>query len=340
MHDHDRTWDRDRDPDQDCHRDHRSDERDTPRGAGPDEPLSTAVASALGDSEFALCLTHDIDRPYKRHQALYNALTERPLYHLRTLLSAENPYWQFGEIMALEDDFGVRSAFYVLDQPGPLSISPSAWLDPERWIQILGGYDVTRPALTAVLGQLDERGWEVGLHGSIAASRDTDRLRSEKAAVEAVLDHSVSGVRQHYLRHDGRDTWRRQAELGLEYDCSLGSGETVGFTHGYAPHRPFGDDFLVFPLTLMEQALPDPDDRFEQAWSTCERLLIEAAANDAVMTVLWHPRYFNTEDFPGYRGCYERLIERAQELDAWIGPPGDLYDRLDVSVRASGMKSR
>ncbi|MFB6139859.1 MAG: polysaccharide deacetylase family protein [Halosimplex sp.] len=284
-------------------------------------------AAALGDHEFALCLTHDVDRPYKGLRGLYYALDERPGYHLKTVLSRDNPYWQFEETMALEADLGVRSAWYFLDEPHILfDGSPADWVDPEQWVQFLGRYDVTAPDIAAVIAALDRGGWEVGLHGSIPAHADRERLRVEKRRIERVLGHEVRGGRQHYLRLDGERTWARQRALGLRYDASLGSGETYGFDHGYAPLRPFDDDFVVFPLTLMEQALPDPAG--DDAWRACEALLDEAAENDAVMTVLWHPRYFNDREFPGYRRLYRRLVERALEMGAWVGPPVDLYERL------------
>ncbi len=78
----------------------------------------------------------------------------------------------------------------------------------------------------------------------------------------------------------------------------------------------------------METALPDPDEEFDKAFEACEDLLLEAAANDAVMTVLWHPRYFNEDEYPGYRRLYYRLVERALDLNGWVGPPGDLYQQL------------
>jgi hypothetical protein len=79
----------------------------------------------------------------------------------------------------------------------------------------------------------------------------------------------------------------------------------------------------------MEQALPDPGTDFDAAWDACAGLLAEAAENGATMSVLWHPRYFNEEEFPGYRPLYRRLIERARELGAWIGTPAARYDRLE-----------
>ncbi|MFD1564311.1 polysaccharide deacetylase family protein [Haloarchaeobius amylolyticus] len=288
------------------------------------------------DSTFALCLTHDVDRPYKGIRSLYYATRERPAYHLRTALSTANPYWQFEEIMALEDELGVRSAFYFLNEQHLLADRPiREWFAPANWVQHLGRYDVTAPDLVDVIRDLDDGGWEVGLHGSYHSANDPERLREEKTVLENVLGDSVTGGRQHYLKLSVPETWQYHHTIGLAYDATLGSSTECGFHAGYHPLRPFDDDFLVFPLTIMEQALPDPASAFVAARETCERLLLEAADNGAVMTVLWHPRYFNEREFPGYRDLYQWLVERASELGAWIGPPRALCaDRPAQASRA------
>ncbi|WP_290813741.1 polysaccharide deacetylase family protein [Halovivax sp.] len=291
------------------------------------------------DAPFALCLTHDVDRPHKGIRSLFYAAQERPGYHLRTLLSSSNPYWQFEEIAGLEDDLGVRSAFYFLTEQHLLHDRPIRdWLSPANWVQHLGRYDVTAPEMVDVIRSLDDGGWEVGLHGSYHSGTDRERLREEKAIVEDVLGEPIAGGRQHYLRLSGTETWRHHRSIGLAYDASFGSGTEVGFQYGYRPFRPFDDDFLVFPLTIMEQALPDPREDFEAARDVCEELLLEATANEAVMTALWHVRFFNEREFPGLRKLYRWLVERAQELGAWIGTPRELLEerRQPVDGIASG----
>ncbi|WP_339106384.1 polysaccharide deacetylase family protein [Haloterrigena salinisoli] len=294
-----------------------------------DDDFPRERAPLPDDAEFALCLTHDVDRPYKGFRSFYYAAQERPRYHLRTALSDDNPYWQFEEISSLEDELGVRSAFYFLNEQHLLADRPVRdWLSPANWVQHLGRYDVTDPEIVDVIRDLDAGGWEVGLHGSYHSADDPERLHEEKAVLEDVLGHPVSGGRQHYLNLTIPETWEYHRTIGLEYDASLGSSTRCGFQDGYRPARPFDDEFLVFPLTIMEQALPDPDAEFEAARQTCERLLREAAANDAVMTVLWHPRYFNEREFPGYRRLYRWLVEWALDHDAWVGPPRDLCAAL------------
>lgn len=280
------------------------------------------------DAEFFLCLTHDIDRPHKRltHTAYYGA-RERPGYHLATALSERDPYFQFERIMAMEDKLGVRSAFYVLNQPPVYTHKPAEWLRLRNWFEHLGRYDPWSEEVVDALHDLDDGGWEVGLHASLQSFGDRNRLSEEKDALERVLGHTVNGVRQHHLQLEVPDTWRDHAAVGLQYDASLGSATTYGFQNGFDIRRPFGDEFTVFPLTLMDQTLPDPADNFDDAWSVCKELLDEAAANGAVMTILWHLRYFSEDEFPGYRRLYRRLVERAQKLGAWVGTPAAFSDR-------------
>lgn len=111
-----------------------------------------------------------------------------------------------------------------------------------------------------------------------------------------MLGHEILGGRQHHLKLSPR-TWQYHRELGLRYDASPGSSSTNGFQHGYQPFRPFDDEFVVFPLTLMEVSLPDPGSALDSAWAECERLLVDAEEHGAVMTVLWHPRYFSEAEF-------------------------------------------
>ncbi|NUC71333.1 hypothetical protein HTZ84_03240 [Haloterrigena sp. SYSU A558-1] len=280
------------------------------------------------DYEFALCLTHDVDRPYKTFQAPYYAAAERDPSHLRSLVTDERPYWQFEELMALEDDLDVRSAWYFLNEKRLWEKSPREWLEPRNWMLYTGRYDIADPEIVDVVRALDDGGWEVGLHGSYDSYDDRERLGYEKRVLEDVLGDSVRGGRQHYLNTKLPDTWEHHREIGLRYDASYGSSDSYGFDGQYDVLRPFDDEFVVFPLTVMETTLFSQTSSVDAAWRECRRLLEEAADNGAIMTALWHPRYLNEEEFPGYRTIYRRMIEEAKALGGWVGPPAECYDRL------------
>ncbi|SNZ16969.1 hypothetical protein SAMN06269185_2833 [Natronoarchaeum philippinense] len=291
----------------------------------------------LDGHSFALCLTHDVDRPYKTYQSGYYAVTERDVSHLTAALRGKNPYWQFEELLALEDSLDVRSAFYFLDEQNLFRDRPVRdWLDPGNWKRYVGRYDLSDPNIVDLIRELDDGGWEVGLHGSYESYDDPERLAGEKQRIESILGGEVIGGRQHYLNLDVPETWRHHADLGLKYDASLGSSSTYGFQYGDSIHRPFGDEFVVFPLTIMEVALPSPTEHLERAWRECRAVLDEAREREAITTILWHPRYFSETDFPGYRELYRRIVEYALEAGAWVGPPAELYDRLDHPPEASG----
>jgi peptidoglycan/xylan/chitin deacetylase (PgdA/CDA1 family) len=297
------------------------------------------VTDTAVPGEFALCLTHDVDRVYKTYQSPYYAVLERDPSHLRSLVTGERPYWQFEELMALEDELDVRSSWYVLDEQSLLrDRSPREWLRPESWKLYAGRYDPTDPELADVFRALERGGWEVGLHGSYESADDRERLRAEKRTLEGVLEGSVVGGRQHYLNLVGQRSWAHHRAIGLEYDASYGSSTRYGFDGRYDVLRPFDDSFVVFPLTLMERALLPSAPSLEWAWRECRRLLEEAHEHDAVMTVLWHPRYMNEDEFPGYRTLYERLIREAKAMGAWIGPCRECYELLEARREASSQR--
>ena len=282
-----------------------------------------------GDHEFALCISHDVDRPYKTYQSLYYAFRDRDPSHLSALLPGANPYWTFDDILEIESDLGVTSAFYFLDEQDLFSDRGlREWFSGDCWQLYAGRYDIEDPSIVSIIEELDQRGWEIGLHGSYESYDDRDRLASEKHRLEEILGHEVVGTRQHYLNIEQPKTWTHHRAIGLKYDTTPGSPTEHGFHDGYDPYRPFDDEFVVFPLTLMECALPDPSTNLAEAWQACQLLLAEADANDAVMSALWHPRFFS-DDYDGYDVLYRRLIERALDMDAWVGPPGELYQTFD-----------
>jgi len=232
--------------------------------------------------------------------------------------------------MEIEDDLGVRSAFYFLSEQRLFGDRPPReWLTKRGWRLFAGRYSLSDPRIVELIEDLDDGGWEVGLHGSYESPTDRKRLMTEKRAVERALGEPIVGGRQHYLNLSVPETWQHHAAIGLKYDASLGSSDSYGFEHGYSIKRPFDDEFVVFPLTIMELALPNVETNIEAAWRECKRILEEAADNSAVMTILWHPRFFSELDFPNYTELYCRIIEYAQQLGGWVGPPGEYYDHLD-----------
>ena len=287
----------------------------------------------MADNEgysFALCLSHDIDRVYKTYQYITDLIARRDPRELVGFLSGKNPFWTFERIMAIESDFGVRSAFNMLDEMHITERPTSEWMTKEAWKLYAGRYDVTEPQIASVLRVLDTFGWEIALHGSYTSSTNPYRFEREKSRIESAAQTVIIGNRQHYWRLSQPDTWEHLRDVGIKYDTSLGDTSKIGFQYGHELLRPFDDEFVVFPWSMMDGALMDSGDTTAEIWANCKDVLAEAEANRSVLVADWHGgRPFSDGEKEGWRLMYERMIEYALDRGAWVGPPGSFYEAVE-----------
>lgn len=278
---------------------------------------------------FALCLSHDVDRIYKTYQYFWNAAQNRDLRELAGILSAKNPYWTFERTIEIESSLGVRSSFNILDEINLFERPKTEWLTKHGWTLFAGRYDVEDPDVASVLRVLDDLGWEIALHGSYTSSENPDRFTYEKEHIESVAGTEIIGNRQHYWNLSPPDTWRHLRDAGIKYDTSLGSSSEISYQHGHELIRPFDDDFVVFPWSLMDRAVMESGDTQSEIMAACRDILEEARTNRSAIVLDWHGGdVFSSADYPGWGEMYKRLIEQALEMGAWVGPPGQLYEAL------------
>lgn len=270
-------------------------------------------------------LTHDVDRTKKTYQYfsgfvknLLKANFTDALYHMTPQLKKE-PYWNIYDIAKLEDSFGLRSTFFILDES--IRFNP---LKPSTFALAVGRYDMFEPKIQEAIKYLDSNGWEIGLHGSFLSYNNIDLLRKEKLRLESIVGHPVLGTRQHHLNLD-KTTWKMHEELGFLYDSTWGSNYEIGFVDGkIKPFQPNGTKFTVFPLSLMDVCfMPTPN-----KWDKFLELLDEVEANDAILVVNFHHRVYNEREYPGFKSAYIRIIETALKRNAEIAPMINFYNNL------------
>jgi len=261
----------------------------------------------VADAPFALLLTHDVDRPYKTYQSLYYAVTgddsASRRYHLSSLLSTENPYWQFDRIASIEDELGVRSAFYFLSEQSLFADRPlREWVTMDGWMLYAGGTT-----------------WTIRVFRTRSSCSTMGVGGGAPRVLRIVSRRRAAGRRKSQAR--GR-AWPAGPGRPTAPPEPRGAGDVAAASRPRTPVRrepgeqrrvrlparsrgrtPFDDEFVVFPLTIMEQSLPDPGADFETAWDACLDVLDEAREETAVASVLWHPRHFSRRDFPDTPGC-------------------------------------
>ncbi len=261
-----------------------------------------------------VALTHDVDRTYKSYQyvtyfvkALLNRDTNCALYHFSSLFK-NNPYWNFEEIIRIENEFNVKSTFFFLNESiefNPLSLS--------NWKLSLGRYDIKSEKIINAIRFLDSNGWEIGVHGSYNSYKNPELLLKEKKILENILGHEVFGVRQHYLNLDEKRTWKYQKELGFKYDASFGYTDSIGFMgKKVIPFKPFSDGFVVFPLPIMDSCFMNTVSK----WEKFQELIDIVLKNNALLVINWHQRSFNRDEFPGYTETYTDIIEKSIDMKA------------------------
>lgn len=236
-----------------------------------------------------------------------------------------------------ERQLGIRSTIYVMPFPGRPGHRVGGEPAPGNRACFYQGTTYAR-----WFRSLADEGWEIGVHG-IDSHLDLQAAREEKASIEGLLGRSVDGIRMHWLYHCGAATYEILHDAGYLYDATLGSNHTVGWLDGrYEPFRG-RSGLWVLPLVIQDGALlgdstlgPCP----AQARLQVERILAEARARHAVVTILWHNNSFAPPRCWG--DFYEWIIRRAQADRARIMTAREVVEayRLEAGdLQCSGNKS-
>jgi peptidoglycan/xylan/chitin deacetylase (PgdA/CDA1 family) len=275
--------------------------------------------------QFAVFLSHDVDRIRKTYQFFPYFLMERRFYHLSSLFQKPNPYWCFERIMELEKKYNVRSTFFFLKESKKLRI-----FHPSTYFVSLGHYDFNEPAVRQIIQKLDQGGWEIGLHGSFDSFKNKDLLLREKQGLEKIIGKPVIGIRQHFLNLDIPRTWEFQKANGFLYDSTFGFKDEIGFRdERFTAFRPFHDHFLIIPLVVMDGTLFMKYKNEKERWEKVKDLIRLVQEKNGLISFLWHQRVFNENEFPGWSRLYEKILKECQEKNAWFATGKEIYDRLN-----------
>lgn len=265
---------------------------------------------------FAVCLTHDIDAVYPYTSKLgiayitLKSLKERQLKNalkvpFYTINKKWNPWWNFKDIMSLEEKYGAKSSFYFLTlNNGDLDFN----------------FEVED--LKHEMSNIADKGWEVGLHGGHEAYNSLEEIKEKKKKLEDVLGKKVVGYRNHYLKFKVPDTWTLLEKAGFKYDTTFGYADCVGFRNGMChPFKPFNlvtneeIDIWEIPLTIMDCTLFDYM-RLDliKAWDVTKKLIDTVEKYNGVITILWHNTYMVGEML----NFYEKILRYCREKEAWM----------------------
>ncbi len=275
------------------------------------------------NKKFAVCLTHDIDAVQLPKFSLITDAV-RSLYHFQIKYALKrpfykinkkwNPLWNFKDILALEEKYDAKSSFYLMGlEKGDQDFN----YEPED--------------LSQEMGNIVDRGCEVGLHGGHKAFNNLDVLKREKDRLETVLGKKVIGYRNHFLRFIVPDTWELLKEAGFKYDATYGHSYCVGFRNGMChPFRPYNlrtnseIDILEIPLAIMDMTLNDTYMRLDaqSAWMLVKNLIDTTEKYNGVLNILWHNTCLIGESLK----FYTKILDYSYDKNAWITSGENIYN--------------
>ncbi len=199
-------------------------------------------------------------------------------------------------------------------------------LDPVYFFLVaerLGRYDrnisIKNPDFVSLIKNIASK-YKIGLHPSWASAEFPSVIAKEKLWLEENSAREVHLSRQHYIKFELPETYRRLLATGINQEYSMGYGTVNGFRAGISTSYKWYDlqtetatSMLIHPFCFM-----DANAYYEQKLTAAEagnemRQYLEAIKKvNGNMITIWHNSFLGTDPaFAGWREEYENFLKVA-----------------------------
>jgi peptidoglycan/xylan/chitin deacetylase (PgdA/CDA1 family) len=287
-------------------------------------------------AKFALFLSHDIDKIHDRepfymlgsanhirriYMAGEHGNARLALWRLgRSLFAPKPPELDFQTILDIESRYGFRSTFFVLHDRGGTRKGSR--------------YSLKAPALRRIVKMIEAAGGEIGLHGGYYRFNQAEAYRESRELLRETLGVEAIGIRNHFLRFSGTETWLAQESAGFKYDATFGYSDRLGPREGRMfPFIPEDHDngrkmnIVELPLTVMDITLfrnlgLDGKGAVDAAWQAIAPVI----QSGGLVSLLWHNDYFNEPEYSDWQAAYQELLARLAEQNPWCATGAEIAE--------------
>lgn len=309
-----------------------------------------------GRKNFAVCLTHDVD--HVSHHSLKQWIRPRIVElkeksttaKIRSLAGTgielmrnewkgleRDPIHCYERWIEAEEKINAQSTFFFW--PGWSNVHKHHNGDCNYELTDKVIFDQQKCTVSEMIGEIARRGFEIGLHPSWYSFNDIEELKSQKEALEKILDSEIVSVRQHCLHYDIRITPSLHNEVGFKYDSTLGFNDNVGFRFGTSYPWKLFDIRLKKKLQIMEIPLIAQDGAMlkqfkglrldsETAFQYIVQLTNSVEKVGGVLTLLWHPSSIQNLV---YWDLYLRVLDYLSKKNPWFATIQQLGDWWQVN---------
>lgn len=275
---------------------------------------------------YVLAMTHDVDGPeshsrFARIRSAFLGFLKKNKFERDSFFHAGwtkkynkvDPYWNFKVWMDLERQWGIKSAFYFYT--GETKNGKRHKNDPH--------YDFLSAEYVGVANEINQAGWEVGLHyginvdTSIAYSEAIERIRSK-------IGQEKIGGRAHYWSidrgHSPLETFNEMNDGNVHYDTSI-SPQRLGFRNGsMLPVSPslFSKGvtaplFSVLPTAIMDAYCMKRYGLSESPKDDALKLFRQIKKSNGMIILDWHVR--TAHNLGAWQGFLDPLHELMTEFN-------------------------
>ena len=271
---------------------------------------------------FGFLLSHDVDQisfwhwretAYKLKQIIGLApliyskkitikLFFKGLLKLINPFDKSDPWWNFDEIIKLENDLKIKSAYYFLRKEDKTKDSL---------------YKFNNKKIKSLIKTLIEQEYEVNLHGTIKSAENINSMLKQVNIFKKEFGKQPIGIRQHFLRFFHPQTFLLQEKVGLKYDTTLAFAEHDGYRNGYCyPFKPYDFEnertinIWEIPLIMMEVSMLNYRKlNFSEIKKSVFLHIEEVKKFGGIFSMLWHNSRLSEYENMGITGFYETLLK-------------------------------
>ncbi|MFN2372340.1 MAG: hypothetical protein ABR545_00890, partial [Cyclonatronaceae bacterium] len=276
-------------------------------------------------AEFALGLTHDIDRIRKKTKGTWarESVDFLLLNKNRKSIPERLDRWQASVLDLLTPgDTYQDSIIKLLDFSERAGIKPTFFIQsnihkhPNDAANYLG-----LPFFDKMIGKLTKAGGEIGFHPGYMAGYPGGLFEEELKQLEQKTGAGIRSVRFHYLRFDAERFAGVLSEHSLENDSSLAWAEQAGTRTGcVSPHTLFdrnknrGTSVLELPMTAMDvQLLNYMNLKISESVDLLRKQVDLVERYNGVVVWNFHHHTYDTIEAPGWHRLFEQSLNYAIE---------------------------
>lgn len=165
--------------------------------------------------------------------------------------------------------------------------------------------------------------YPIGIHPSWKSGDDVSSLTKEIAFLSKINGSPVVSSRQHYIRFNLPDGYRRLIGNGIQFDFSMGYGSINGFRasvaspfYWYDLEKEQQTTLMLFPFCYME-ANSFYEQKFtpQQALEEMRSYYTTVKSVNGYFIMIWHNSFLGTDKlYSGWRDVYEHFVKEVSVL--------------------------